>query len=498
MKKIGIKNLLTTMCLALFGFFLIVGTGSCKKDKEEEAADKNYVLIIENGAQKISPDQSLTYSAKLVDKDGNSTEPSNVTWSTSGSSIATISSTGVISAVGEGMVTVTASVTIDGVTLTAKAPLGIYAPSLFTVAPCAILYEVGGEIQLEAIHLTTSGVVEPNCSYESSDATVASVSGSGLVTFNKAGSCYITVTATSINGNPVSIVPVTVIAPYVIELPVVRVEVNPPSADLFQNETVQLTAKAFNFDGEQVSGKTPVWTSANTDVVTVSSSGLVTPVNPGETNVYAMVDGIIGQASLIVNPDTLVVVEPFYVNIPAGGTKQFTAKAYHLTRTTATELTGVNFAWEIPTYGFAMFDIATVNNSGLVTMKSDAMPGMMTYVVAYDVNNMYVGGASAIIAAVADDCDCGTGNANVDHITVNQTTVNLNMMGVSTFQINATAYDAQNNPVAVDLVYCSNNIMAASVDSDGLIVAAGQGEATIKVCAGTVSKEITVNVSLFK
>ncbi|MDD3686801.1 MAG: Ig-like domain-containing protein [Bacteroidales bacterium] len=493
MKKNLFKNFMAVAVILSFAASMLVGTSSCKK---EEEADKNYVLIIENGAQKINPDQSVTYTAKLVDKDGNSTEATGVTWTTSDAGIASISSGGIITASGEGMVTVTASVTIDGVTLTAKAPLGVYLPSLFTVAPCAILYEVGGEIQLEAIHLTTTGVTEPTCTYTSSDATVASVTSSGLVTFKKAGSCYITVTATSINGSPTNIVPVTVIAPYTVPLPVVRVDVNPPAKDLFQNETVTLTAKAYDFDGNQVSGKTPIWSSGNTDIVTVNSSGLVTPVNPGETFVYAMIDGVIGQANLIVNPDTLVVVEPFYVNIPAGGTRQFTAKAYHLTRTSATELTGVNFGWMIPTYGFDMFDIATVNSSGLVTMKSDAMPGMMTMVVAYDLTNEYVGGASAIIAAVADDCDCGAGNPQVHHITVNQTTVNLSMMSMQNFQIQATAYDVNNNPVAVDLVYCSNNIMAASVDSEGLIIPAGIGEAIIKVCAGGVYKEITVNVSM--
>ncbi len=495
MRKLGFKALFVILTVAIFSISLVIGTNSCKK--EDETADKNYVLVIENGAQKINPDQSVTYSAILIDKEGNVSDPSSITWSTSDGAIATISSTGVISAAGEGMVTVTASVTIDGVTLTAKAPLGIYLPSIFTVAPCAILYEVGGSIQLEAIHLTTTGVVEPTCSYVSSDATIASVSSGGLVTFNKAGSCYITVTATSINGQPSTIVPVTVIAPYIVALPVVRVDVTPSSKDLFQNETAQLTAIAYDIDGNQVSGKTPVWSSADIGVVTVNSSGLVTPVNPGETFVYASINGMLGQANIVVNPDTLVVVEPFYVNIPAGGTRQFTATAYHLTRTTATELSGVNFTWEIPTYGFDMFDIATVNSSGLVTMKTDAMPGMMTMVVAYDVTNPYVGGASTVIAAVAEDCDCGLGDPQVDHITVNQTTVNLDMMSVTTFQINATAYDISNNPVAVDLVYCSNNIMAASVDSDGLIIVAGQGEAIIKVCTGSVYEEVTVDVALF-
>ncbi|MDD4150146.1 MAG: Ig-like domain-containing protein [Bacteroidales bacterium] len=469
-----LKTLTTSVLLLAFGCFLVMGTSSCKKedDNADDNADKNYVLLIENGAQRINPNQSVSYSAKLIDKEGNATDAGNVTWKTSSSGIATISSSGVISVVAEGTVTITASVTIDGVTINATAPLGIYVPSLFTVAPCAILYEVGGSIQLDAIHLTATGADEPTCSYVSSDASVASVSNSGLVSFNKAGSCYITVTATSIQGNPVNIVPVQVIAPYTVKLPVVKVDITPSSADLFQNETVQLTAKAYDFDGALVSGKTPTWTTADASIVTVNSSGLVTPVNPGETYVYATIDGMMGQASLVVNPDTLVVVEPFYVNIPAGGTRQFTAKAYHITRTTASELTGVNFAWKIPTYGFSMFDIATVNSSGLVTMKSDAMAGMMTFVVAYDISNPYVGGASSIIAAIADDCDCGTGNPLVDHITVNQTSVNLSLMGTNIFQINAVAYDASNNPVTVDLVYCSNNIMAASVDSDGQIIAA--------------------------
>lgn len=497
MKTKTIKFLKSFLLMLFAGLILIGVSTSCNKDKDEEDVINSYVLLIENGAIKITPDESVEYKVRLIDKDGNITTPTSVTWTTSDNNIATISASGVISVAGQGMVTITASVTIDGVTLTAKAPLGIYAPSLFTVAPAAIIYETGGSMQLEAIHLTTTGVIEPTCTYTSSDPAVASVSSSGLVTFNSPGSCYITVTATSLDGQPQNIVPVTVIGEITVPLPVTRVTVNPPSKDLFKNETQQLTAKAFNADGEEVSGKTPIWTSANSNIASVNSSGLVTPVNPGETYIYATIDGIMGQANIIVNPDTLVVVEPFYVNIPAGGTRQFTAKAYNLTRNSATEYPGVNFGWEIPTYGFSMFDIATVNSSGLVTMKSDAMPGMMTIVIAYDINNPEVGGAAAIIAAVADECDCGNGHPDVSYITVNQTSVNLDMMSNNNFQIEATAYNANNQPVQVQLVYCSNNIMAASVGSDGMIIAGGEGEAIIKVCAGDVYQEITVNVSLF-
>lgn len=499
MKKNGMKNYVSTLLLLLFGYFLFSGITSCKKDDDDgngSGGASTYVLIIENGAQKISPEQSVTYSARLIDPNGKVTTPDNVNWTTSDNQIATISSAGVINVVGQGMVTVKASVTIGDNTLTAQAPLGIYAPSIFTVAPAAILYEVGGSIQLEAIYLSPTGVIEPTCTYNSSDPSVASVSSSGLVTFNKAGSCYITVTATSLDGNPTNIVPVTVIGPITVPLPVVRVDVTPSSTDLFKNETVQLTAKAYNSDGQEVSGKTPVWTTGDADVVTVSSTGLVSPINPGEAFVYATIDGIMGQSYIVVNPDTLVIVEPFHVSIPAGGTQQFTAKTYHLTRNSATLLSGINYGWEIPTYGISMLDIATVNSSGLVTMKSDAMQGMVTTVIAYDLSNLYNAGFATIMAAIADPCNCGPDNPAVSYIDVNQTTVNLNMMGNYEFQIQAQAFDANDNPVQANLVYCTYNIAAADVDPTGLIIATGPGQATIKVCVGSVYKEITVNVAM--
>ncbi len=503
MKRFNSKNVTSVLMLAFFAVFVGSLLSSCKKedpsdDDDDDDDKKAYVLIIENGAQKITPDQSLTYKSVLVDEQGHSESATGVTWTSSATSIATISDGGAVSVVAQGMVTVKAQVTFDGVTYTAEAPLGIYAPALFTVAPAAILYEVGGDLQLEAIHLSLSGVNEPTCSYQTSDASVASVSSAGLVTFNKIGSCVITVTATNLDGSPQCFVPVTVIGPIAVELPVIRVEVTPSVADLFRNETAQLSATAYNFDGDLVTGKTATWHSADEAVVTVNASGLVTPVNPGETSVFATINGIMGQAFLTVNPDTMVVVEPFRTSIAAGATKQFTAKAYHLTRTNATEIPGIAFDWMIPTYGFSMFDIATVSNTGLVSMKNDAMAGMMTMVVATVNGKPETGGAASIIAAIADECDCGDDNPTVASISVNQNTFNLNLMTSPSANIIASALDSNGNTVSnAQIVFCSDNISCASVDSDGTIMAVGDGTANIKLCVGSISKTITINVTLF-
>lgn len=494
-----ITNFLTLLLLSV----AIVNFTSCKKDKNEDSVDssKKYVLVIENGAQTMFPDGHITYAAHLVDASGNVTPATSVTWSSSNTSIASINSAGIVSAVATGDVKITASASLNGITYTSSVPLGIYGPSAFTVSPSAIIWNKGDNLQLEPVYLSTSGVTNPTCTYSSSNSSIATVSSTGLVTFVEVGECNITVTATSIQGNPVVVVPVLVVGIPEVPIPIIRIEVDPPSGDLFKNETLQLTAKAYKSDGSEATGTTFTWSSQDESIATVNASGLVTPLKTGTTYIQAKADGIIGQSEITVNSDTLVVVSPFYTSIPAGGTKQFTVQAYHITRTSSTPYNGITFDWKIPTYGLDMFDIATVNSTGLVTLKSNAMAGMSTFVMAYDHNNPWVGSVGTIMVGVADDCNCGTGNSSVNHITVtNSQPINMSVASGTQVQIDVTAYDASNNPVSdPNLVFCSDNVMVASVDSNGLITAAGEGDATIKICSGTYAQTtVNVHVTLFK
>ncbi len=493
MKKVNlVENIIVFVLIAL------LSVSGCKKKEDnppDEETVNNKVLVIKNGAQSILPDMPITYTANLVDVNGNITTPTSVTWSTSNSDFATINASGVLSAVSVGNVNISASTTIDGHTLTTSVPLRIYTPTLFAVAPSAIIYEKGGQLQLETVYFSANGTV-PTYTFSSSDASVASVSNSGLIEFIAAGECEITVTA-NLDGSPQVIVPVLVITAPEVVLPVTRVEVDPPSKDLFKNETQQLTAKAYKGNGEQVTGKTITWTSLNTGIATVDNNGMVTPVKTGSTYIQAMVDGIIGQAEIIVNSDTLIVVDPMYASVSAGNTKQFTASAYHITRTAVTPYTGITFNWMIPTYGFDMFDIATIDQNGLATVKSDALAGIMTMVIAYDQNNIYVGGGAVLSVAIADDCDCGTGNASVNQIVVsNGNTINMTITDTPV-QLNVTANDVNGDPVtSPQLVFCSDNIMVANVSSYGEITAAGAGTAIIKICSGQYAETtVTVNVS---
>ena len=377
-----------------------IGITSCKKDVVDDPDDPNnsdkteYTLQIETGAKTIEPKQTINYSAVLVDSKGNITTPSNISWSISDSNVATISAGGTLATVAEGNAKITASVTVDGKEYTASVPVGIYAATLFTVAPSAIIYEKGGELQLETVYFTVG--TAPTYTYSSSNTSVATVSSSGLVNFVGAGECIIKVTASTLPDRPFKI-PVLVVDVPTVTLPITRVELNKSAIDLFKNETAQLSAKAYNPDGE-VSGTTFTWTSSNTNIATVSTSGLVTPVRTGKTYVQATAQGIMAECEVIVNPDTVIIVTPFYKDMNPGDTYQFVAKAYKCERSGLTTEYPVTFTWTMLDYGagFEMFNIGTVDNTGNVTIKSDATIGMSSFVLVQDQNNPYIGGAAMI------------------------------------------------------------------------------------------------------
>lgn len=503
-----IKNLITklmikklSIALSFLAMFTLVFLSSCKKDESSEDKNGNnntsgeFVLLIETGAQSLNLGATLNYSAVLVKSNGEVTPATGVTWATSDQKIAIISAGGAISTKGAGAITVTASVTVNGKTYSAAVPLAIAPPSVFGVAPSAIIWGVNdGPMQLEPIYFGTGS---PTYAYASSNNNIASVSNTGLVTFNAVGTCEITVTANGLNGNPEVVVPVMVVGAPAIPLPVTKVVVTPNAHDMFRGETMQFTAKAYNANNAEVL-TTIQWKVLDPEVGSISSTGLFTANQIGKTTIQAVAQGMVGQAEVIVNPDTLIIVDPLYVSVPAGGTQQFTAKTYKINRSnrSVSEIPNpAGLKWEMPTYGISIFDIGTVDNTGKVTLKTGAMPGMQSFVIAYvDGSETIDAGVGTIMVGIADPCNCGPNNPNVASIGVNQTVVNLSFGGQH--QIVATPRDASQNPVSgAAVVYCSDNEAVATVDSNGEVNATGLGSAKITVCVGNIKTSVNVTVS---
>jgi hypothetical protein len=490
------KKLQIVLALVVMGVLLAIG---CKKKDDNNNNNNNNggasasALVIRTGAKTISPDEKITYEAVVVDSKGNATPASSVTWSVSNSLGSFSGGVFTPSKSGEGVIS--ASTNVNGKTLTAKVPVGVYLPAVFSVVPSAIIWTTNaGTIPLTSVYLGTGTVT--GYSYASSNTGIASVDASGNVSFNATGECVITVTANGISGNNKVYVPVLVVGMPSEPLPIVRVAVNPAGKELFRNETAAFTAKAYNSSNAEATA-TFTWASQDPSIATVDANGNVTAKALGKTIITATASGISGQAEVNVMPDTTIIVTPIMASISPGATKQFSAQAYainHSTKALSPISMPPGLTWEVPTTGISMFDIATVNSSGLVTMNSSAMMGMSTVVIAH-VNSPTIEEGAGLV--MVSDCNCGAGTPGVHHINVTGgTTLNISLMG-GPVTLNAQAVDASNAPVAgATLSLCTDNMSVCNVNaSDMTIIPSGPGTAIITICNGSVSTQITVNVT---
>ena len=121
-----------------------------------------------------------------------------VLWFTANSSVATVNTSGVVTAVGSGTATITA--TSEGKSATAAIVVAP-PPSTITVTPSSANVEVGKTVQLNAVYRDGQGrTVSKTFTWESSNTQVATISSSGKVTGRKEGTVTIKATASGVTG----------------------------------------------------------------------------------------------------------------------------------------------------------------------------------------------------------------------------------------------------------------------------------------------------------
>lgn len=424
--------------LLLFTIVLVTMLSGCKK-KDNKTIDPatdpvvtptaNARLIIDNGARSIYVGKTLTYSAKLVKTDGTITSlTSGVTWSSSNANAGSFSG-GIFTANAGEITVIKASYTSGGVTYNAEVPLAIEVAntSVFAVLPSAIIYQAGTEtIQLETVYI---GSGSASYAFSSDNTGVASVSSTGVVSFVSAGNAIITVSAT-INGQTTMVkVPVLVVGAPTVVLPVAKVVVTPKNVELFKSETQQYVAKAYDSNGNDVSANyTFNWSVSPKDPdsgipVTINATGLVTANNVGDAYVTAVAAGVNGQAELTVNPDTVIMVSPFYVSLggidpitflPGPNSQNLTAQTFKVNRTAyktnqpnyLTQITNPsNLTWTLPLTGVPLidsfYDLITLSNassSGVtVTKKPTLTSAGSTFVIAHSPGTGISPGVSVVM-----------------------------------------------------------------------------------------------------
>ena len=141
--------------------------------------------------------------------------------------------------------------------------------------------QVGGTVQLTATARDASGGVLTGrpVTWTSSSTGVATVSTSGLVTAVTIGSAAITATIGGKAGSQI----VNVVPP-----PVASVSVTLASSTVQAGQNTQATAVTRDASNNVLTGRPVTWASANPQIASVSSTGLVTGLTAGSTTITAL------------------------------------------------------------------------------------------------------------------------------------------------------------------------------------------------------------------
>lgn len=247
-------------------------------------------------------------------------KPSNasekkVKWTTSDKSVATVSSTGVVKGIKPGYAVITAT-TYDG-NYTAKCKVTVVQPVTgVKLSSSSLKISIGKSKTLTAT-VSPSNATNKDVTWSSSNTSVVTVS-KGVVTAKKAGSAVVTVKTA--DGSYTASCNVTV---YV---PVVDVDVSVSSVKVPKGETRVVTAVV---TPSNATNKDVTWTSTDTSIATISSSGKITGKAKGTATIICKTKDGGFRAACTVNVVQLaekVKLDTVQLNLQAGKYKTITAK----------------------------------------------------------------------------------------------------------------------------------------------------------------------------
>ncbi|WP_419949772.1 Ig-like domain-containing protein [Candidatus Palauibacter sp.] len=226
--------------------------------------------------------RTVQLNAEVRDQGGQILTGVTVTWSTSNTSIATVNASGLVTAAGGGIATITAAA--GNATGSARVTVEQSAASVI-VTPSSLDFEaLGDTIRARAEVSDEDGhpIPMPAVTWASDDTTVATVDPTGLVTAAGEGTATIEATVGTAIGA----------AQVAVQQAPDSMEVTSPGSALAIGDSMQFTATVFDRNGHPVGGLTVAWSSSNPAVATVDDKGLVTGIAEGSVDISAVTDSL--------------------------------------------------------------------------------------------------------------------------------------------------------------------------------------------------------------
>lgn len=225
-----------------------------------------------------------------------------LTWTSSNVAVATVSATGLVTAVSAGSATITAKAN-DGSGVSASCTITVQEPVVLvtsvTLSETSATLIVGDTFQLEAT-VSPEDATDTSLTWTSSKPSVATVDANGLVTAVAEGKVTITAKANDGSGKKATCT-ITVEKAVVL---VGEIVLDQTVAELEVGKTLQLTASVLPADADDA---TVTWSSSDETLATVSASGLVEALAVGEVVITATANdesGISASCTITIKPDS--------------------------------------------------------------------------------------------------------------------------------------------------------------------------------------------------
>jgi len=277
-------------------------------------------LSIGPATSAIYKGQTQQLTATVSDASGRVISSTGVKWSTSSSLLATVSSTGLVTAIAKGMVIISAQLQSRKATAVVNV-LDVPAANVAVSLKTAML-SVGQTTQASAVLKDAQGniLTGHTIAWQSSNPALATVNATGVVTGVAKGA----LTISAISDGTVGDSPLTVTTPTP-----TSIVVTPSTASITLGQNAQLVADERDANGGSIPNRPITWSSDNSSIASVSSSGVATANAIGSTVVHASADGLTADVAVTTTtvPVASVGLTPTSATVTMGDSTRLTATA---------------------------------------------------------------------------------------------------------------------------------------------------------------------------
>ena len=455
----SIQNRFRAGAVALVGAVVLGACGGGGSGDTDPAPPRMVTTI------SVSPSdvtlEALGATAQLVasarDQNG-STLSAPLSWSSSDTTVVTVDADGLVTALNNGMATVTVrSGNVSAfVTVTVE-----QTPASITLSSEEVVLKALGEVwQLEAsVFDANDNAMSTEVIWASSDPTVAAVDGDGRVSAHANGTATVTANA----GSVLDSVAVKV------QQAVSTIDLVPGNVTLTAiNQRAQFAATALDANGHAVNVDIS-FTSSEPMVAEIDEAGAVIARRNGMSTVTASVGSVSDTAAVTVTQVLArITLVPDDITLTAiGDNAQLHSMALDANGNPMN--VEVNLSSSDPT-------IATVNATGLVTARGQ--------------------GITKVSASSGGFSDAVTLNVNLREAALIVVTPTSSMLEAfdATAQLHVKVLDVDGQEVSASVDWASSDPAVAEINTSGLITARGNGTATIAARSGEVSGTATVRV----